>query len=117
MAETAEAWASAVRHRKMPANGVVRSLLKFPSHWRAALLRSPPQRIGNDVCSAAASNRGRHSGIMRKRLRSKDRGETLDVEEDVHLYLPHLGSELDYGTAPWWLNKPGGELYTLDVRG
>ena len=122
MAETAEAWA---RCRQAPKNAgewrsTLAKLLKFPEatgvpHYR--VLRS--QRIGNDVWQRSGiETEGDILAIMRKRLRSKDRGETLDVEEDVHLYVPHLGSELDYQDCSFVaeLNQ-GGELYTLDVRG
>ena len=122
MAETAEAWA---RCRQAPKNAgewrsTLAKLLKFPEatgvpHYR--VLRS--QRIGNDVWQRSGiETEGDILAIMRKRLRSKDRGETLDVEEDVHLYLPHLGSELDYQDCSLVAElNPGGELYTLDVRG
>ncbi|NMA46528.1 MAG: hypothetical protein GX945_08205 [Lentisphaerae bacterium] len=122
IATTADAWASC---RQAPKNtsewrNTLVNLLKFPEldgvpHYR--VLR--PQRVGNEVWQRSAiETEGDILAIMRKRLQHKDRNSTLDVEEEVHLFLPHLSSELDSQDCAFVaeLNK-GGALYALDVRG
>ncbi|MCK5802605.1 MAG: acetylxylan esterase, partial [Lentisphaeria bacterium] len=56
--------------------------------------------------------------ILCKRLVESSWGHTLDVEEEAHLYLPHVSAEEDLAAEPMALEaNGGGELYALDVRG
>ena len=56
--------------------------------------------------------------IMKKRMKSPEYSYTLDVDEAVHLYLPHLSSEDDILEDPLAISlKQEHELYALDVRG
>jgi cephalosporin-C deacetylase-like acetyl esterase len=123
IAERAEAWAGC---RQLPKNtaewrDAISKLLRFPKsegtpHYR--VLRS--QRVDGQVWQRSAiETEDNVQAIMRKRLEHQGRGDTLDVEEeDVHLYLPHLSSELDSQQCPFLAElNAGGDLYALDVRG
>ena len=56
--------------------------------------------------------------IMKKRMEKPQYSYTLDVNEVVHLYLPHLSSEEDIKNDPLVISlKKSHELYALDVRG
>ncbi len=66
----------------------------------------------------AVETEGSIRAIMRKRLRDPSHSHTLDVEREVHLYLPHVSSEADLIDDPLarYL-KERHPLYALDVRG
>ena len=56
--------------------------------------------------------------IMRKRLAQPAHSHTLDVEREIHLYLPHISSEIDLIEDPLAKTlKKQHPLYALDVRG
>ena len=56
--------------------------------------------------------------IMRKRLNMPANSHTLDVESEIHLYLPHVSSEQDLLEDTWAKTlKKQHPLYALDVRG
>ena len=56
--------------------------------------------------------------IMRKRLSNPSYSHTLDVEREVHLYLPHVSAEVDLIEDPFAKRlKEQHPLYALDVRG
>jgi len=58
--------------------------------------------------------------ILRKRLADKkqDYGNTLDVEKEVTLYLPHTSAEEDMAATRWSPSLPTPDAaYALDVRG
>ncbi|MDA0711044.1 MAG: prolyl oligopeptidase family serine peptidase, partial [bacterium] len=56
--------------------------------------------------------------ILRKRLINPAFSHTLDVEPEIHLYLPHISSELDLQSDRLALAlKKKHPLYALDVRG
>ena len=54
--------------------------------------------------------------ILRKRLVQREWGHTLDVEEEVHLLLPHTCAEDDMAEDSL-ATEFEGALYALDVRG
>jgi len=55
---------------------------------------------------------------LRKRLVNQGYARTLDVEEDVTLFLPHFSAEEDSISCDVLKNlNPGGPVYALDVRG
>ena len=86
-----------------------------PPHFRC--LR--PQRVEDKVWSRnAIETEGDVRAIMRKRLVHQGYGGTLDVEEEVVLYLPNCSSEADSLECDCLKNlNPGGAVYALDVRG
>lgn len=56
--------------------------------------------------------------IMRKRLENPAYSHTLDVENEVHVYLPHVSSEQDLLEDTWAKSlKKQHALYAVDVRG
>jgi len=56
--------------------------------------------------------------ILRKRMAEPQHAHTLDVDQTVHLYLPHLSSQGDLSGDPVALAlQDKHELYALDVRG
>ena len=56
--------------------------------------------------------------ILRKRLETPAYSHTLDVESEIHLYLPHISSEQDLIEDAWAKSlKKQHPLYALDVRG
>ncbi len=66
----------------------------------------------------AVETEGNIRAIMRKRLLNPSYSHTLDVEREVHLYLPHLSAELDLIENPFAKKlKEQHPLYALDVRG
>ena len=61
---------------------------------------------------------GNIQAIMKKRMEKPQYSYTLDVEETVHLYLPHISSEDDMSGDPLAVSlKNSHQLYALDVRG
>ena len=56
--------------------------------------------------------------IVRKRLAEPAYAHTLDVEGDVHLYVPHVSAEEDLAGEPLAVELQGQcDLYALDPRG
>lgn len=122
MAATAAGWAACRKAPKTTAEwrSTLATLLTLPKgdgvpHYR--VLRS--QRLGEAVWQRSAiETEDDIRAILRKRLHHKERGETLDVEEEIHLYLPHFAAELDSQECPFVADlNHGADLYALDVRG
>ena len=66
----------------------------------------------------AIETEGNIRAIMRKRLSNPSYSHTLDVEREVHLYLPHVSAEVDLIEDPLAKElKEQHPLYALDVRG
>ncbi len=66
----------------------------------------------------AIETEGNIRAIMRKRLSNPSYSHTLDVEREVHLYLPHVSAEEDLIEDPFAKRlKEQHPLYALDVRG
>ena len=66
----------------------------------------------------AIETEGNIRAIMRKRLSNPSYSHTLDVESEVHLYLPHVSAEIDLFEDPLAKKlKEQHPLYALDVRG
>lgn len=66
----------------------------------------------------AVETEGNIRAIMRKRLENPAYSHTLDVESEVHLFLPHVSSEQDLIKDTWAKSlKKQHPLYALDVRG
>ena len=66
----------------------------------------------------AIETEGNIRSIMRKRLSNPSYSHTLDVEREVHLYLPHVSAEVDLIEDPFAKRlKEQHPLYALDVRG
>ena len=66
----------------------------------------------------AVETEGNIRAIMRKRLSNPSYSHTLDVEREVHLYLPHVSAEEDLIEDPFAKRlKEQHPLYALDVRG
>jgi len=97
-----------------------RRLFHLPSrrgapHYR--VLRSTSSD-GHSVSRYAVDTERNVRAILRKRLLDSSRAQTLDVESEVRLFLPHVASEddLTQDTLARSLAKQG-ILYLLDVRG
>lgn len=66
----------------------------------------------------AVETEGAVRAIMRKRPADPSHSQTLDVEREVHLYLPHISAEADLIEDPLARGlKERHPLYALDVRG
>ena len=66
----------------------------------------------------AVETEGTIRAIMRKRLANPSYSHTLDVEREVHLYLPHVSAEVDLIEDSLAKRlKEQHPLYALDVRG
>jgi hypothetical protein len=78
-----------------------------------------PMRLGEHTWARyAVETEGNLRALLHKRLEVPARSQSLDVEREVHLYLPHLASEEDVsgdGLAAGLLREH--PLYALDVRG
>ena len=86
-----------------------------PPHYR--VLR--PVRVArNTIARYAIETEDNVRAIMRKRMEISQYAHTLDVEEVVHLYLPHISAEDDMTGDPMAISlKNSHQLYALDVRG
>ena len=84
-------------------------------HYRA--LRSA--RIAGQTCSRyAVETEGDIRSILYKRLEIPAPAPTLDVEKEIHLYLPHTSSEVDLTEDRLAVSLAKKHpLYALDVRG
>ncbi|MCR5382411.1 MAG: alpha/beta hydrolase family protein [Lentisphaeria bacterium] len=66
----------------------------------------------------AVETEGSVRAIMRKRMVNGGLANSLDVEEEVHLYLPHTSVEIDANENDFMKGiNADGVLYALDVRG
>ena len=73
---------------------------------------------GARLARYAIETEGNIRAIMRKRLDVPANSHTLDVEREVHLYLPHVSSETDLAEDSLAKKlKKQYPLYALDVRG
>lgn len=85
------------------------------SHYRC--LRGTTED-GVRLARYAVETEGNIRAIMRKRLANPSYAHTLDVEREVHLYLPHVSAEEDLIEDPFAKSlKEQHPLYALDVRG
>jgi len=77
-----------------------------------------PVRVeGDTIARYAIETEDNVRAIMRKRM-GTPHSHTLDVEETVHLYLPHVSAEEDMADDPLAVSlKRSHPLYALDVRG
>ncbi len=94
-------------------------LLNLPAkrtlpHYR--VLR-PTRSEGKTFARYAIETEDHARAIMKKRMETQH-AYTLDVDETVHLYLPHVSAEDDMANDPMAVSlKDSHELYALDVRG
>ncbi len=66
----------------------------------------------------AVETEGSVRAIMRKRMVNGGLANSLDVEEEVHLYLPHTSVEIDANESEFMKGiNTDGVLYAVDVRG
>lgn len=95
-------------------------LLNLPSqrdlpHYR--VLR-PIQADGDTIARYAVETEGSIRAILRKRMEVPAYAYSLDVEKEIHLYLPHVSAEEDMtGDSLAASLKKDHPLYALDVRG
>ena len=95
-------------------------LLSLPDERPLPQYRVPRAlRHGDEVFARyAIETEGHIRAILWKRLAHPERAHTLDVESEVHLFLPHLSSESDMMDDPLAVSlKASPPLYALDVRG
>jgi dienelactone hydrolase len=100
------------------------SLLSLP-RWKRQSAGVPHYRVlraipiaGKTCARYAVETDGDILAILKKRLVNPGWAQTLDVEETVHLCLPHVSSEDDLAGDAWTQAiNPDGALYALDVRG
>jgi len=87
---------------------------KIPPHYR--VLR-PKRADGKTFALYAVETEDNVRAIMRKRMETPH-SYTLDVEETVHLFIPHISAEDDMANDPLAVSlKDSHPLYALDVRG
>jgi hypothetical protein len=84
-----------------------------PPHFR---IPRPVSQGGHTYARYAVETEGGIRAILRKRLVERAWGHTLDVEEEVHLLLPHISTEDDMAEDSL-VTKAEGAFYGLDVRG
>jgi dienelactone hydrolase len=73
---------------------------------------------GRTYARYAVETEGHIRALLKKRLVTASHSHTLDVEPEVHLYLPHISSEEDLAEEPFASSlNADGPLYALDVRG
>ena len=96
------------------------SLLNLPSKRVVPYYRvlRPTRIAGNTMARYAIEPEDYIQVIMKKRMEIPQHAYTLDVEETVHLYLPHISAEDDLTDDPMAVSlRDAHELYALDVRG
>jgi hypothetical protein len=84
-----------------------------PPHFR---IPRPVSQGGCTYARYAIEMEGNIRAILRKRLVERAWGHTLDVEEEVHLLLPHTSAEEDMA-GDSLVTEAQGAFYGLDVRG
>jgi dienelactone hydrolase len=95
-------------------------LLGLPSrralpHYR--VLR-PDCANGTTIARYAVETEGPIRAILRRQIEAAERANTLDVEPELCLYLPHFSARTDMAADPLALDLAKGHpLYALDVRG
>jgi cephalosporin-C deacetylase-like acetyl esterase len=97
----------------------LKKLLNIPTvyspHYR--VLR-PTHIDGQTFARYAIETESNIQAIMKKRMENPQYSYSLDVDETIHLYLPHLSSEEDIKNDPLAVSlKKSHELYAFDVRG
>ena len=100
------------------------ALLHLP-RWKRQVAGVPHFRVlratalaGKTCGRYAIETEGDVRAILKKRLAKPDWAQTLDLEDTVHLYLPHVSSEEDLAGDAWaQAINPNGALYALDARG
>jgi len=95
-------------------------LLNLPQFWEVPYYRIlRPTRIEKDTFARYAIETEDYiQAIMKKRMANPQYSYTLDVNDVVHLYIPHLSSEDDILSDSLAISlKKQYELYVLDVRG
>lgn len=98
----------------------LQALLALPESRPLPTYRVPRPIWDEDRVFAryAIETEGHIRAILRKRLADPPYPYTLDVEPEVHLYLPHVSSEADLEEDPLALAlQDSPPLYALDVRG
>jgi len=84
-------------------------------HYR--VLR-PTNIAGNAYARYAIETEPDIQAIMKKRMAKPQYAGTFDLEETIHLYIPHISSKEDIINDPLVAElKSAHELYLLDVRG
>lgn len=121
----ADCAASCRAARKVPSStsnwqALLRDLLQLPTLRDVPHFRIPrAYSFADKLWSRYAVETEEHGirAIMKKRLVHREYSATLDVEPEVHVFLPHISSE-DEASDEWvrGLND-GAELYAIDVRG
>ena len=97
----------------------VRKLLAMPGtplgppHFR---IPRPVSANGCTYARYAIETEGGIRAILRKRLAVREWGHTLDVEDEIHLLLPHVSAEEDMVQEPM-VAEHDGPFYGLDARG
>lgn len=78
----------------------------------------PARQEGQVYGRYAVETEGNVRAILWKRLARPEYAHSLDVESEVHLYLPHISSEADLAEDALALSlQESPPLYALDVRG
>jgi dienelactone hydrolase len=98
----------------------LRALLALPAKRLVPHYRVPRPVWTEDKVFAryAVETEGHVRAILRKRLVGEPHSFTLDVEPEVHLYLPHVSAEVDLEEDALALSlQEELPLYALDVRG
>jgi dienelactone hydrolase len=98
----------------------LRQLLSLPDDRPLPHYRVPrPVRTGDTVFARyALETEGHVRAILRKRLVGEPHPFTLDVEPEVHLYVPHVSAAVDLEEDGLALSlQEALPLYALDVRG
>ena len=120
--------AELARKRPEPSADVLRRALRrrlaLP-RWEADVAGVPDYRVpravrlgGKTFARYAVETEREIRAILKKRLVVPSRSHTLDVEEEVHLYLPHCSVDEDLVDHEWPGElQPEGALYALDPRG
>ncbi|MBP5640445.1 MAG: prolyl oligopeptidase family serine peptidase [Victivallales bacterium] len=116
----------AAAKRRVPATlaewkAMVTNLLQLPERKGVPHFRIPRAYVDADknVWSRYAIETEKYGvrAILKKRL-VDNCAQTLDVEEDVHVFLPNFSTETDAATNDWVKGlNPGGALYAIDARG
>jgi cephalosporin-C deacetylase-like acetyl esterase len=98
----------------------LRMLMTVPAERSLPHYRIPrPVRMEGEVQARyAVETEASIRAILRKLLADPAHPFTLDVEQQVRLYLPHVSAELDLAENDWAISlKKSLPLYALDVRG